>query len=255
MKKVELIYNSSSIIKHPMWQKTIAKLVIAFIVILIIFLTFTPWIQTSKGYGEVLALDPNDRIQNFNSSVTGRIKKWHVQEGDYVKQGDLIVELEDLDPNFINRLEAERDQAFKKLEVTKIAAETANINYKRQKELYEKGLSSRVKYEKAKIDYKKYLSDEASAATKLVTIETKLSRQMTQEIRAPKAGQILKVLQGAGNVIVNDGDVLAVFLPDTNNQAVQIFVPGNDLPLITPGRKVRLQFEGWPAVQISGEKD
>jgi len=27
---------------------------------------------------------------------------------------------------------------------------------------------------------------------------------------------------------------------------------GNDVPLLSEGRKVRLQFEGWPALQFSG---
>jgi hypothetical protein len=33
---------------------------------------------------------------------------------------------------------------------------------------------------------------------------------------------------------------------------VEIWVDGNDMPLISPGRPVRLQFEGWPAVQFVG---
>ena len=35
-------------------------------------------------------------------------------------------------------------------------------------------------------------------------------------------------------------------------QATEIWIDGNDVPLVTPGRKVRVQFEGWPAVQFSG---
>ena len=33
---------------------------------------------------------------------------------------------------------------------------------------------------------------------------------------------------------------------------MELWARGNDAPLITPGRKVRLQFEGWPAVQFAG---
>jgi hypothetical protein len=33
---------------------------------------------------------------------------------------------------------------------------------------------------------------------------------------------------------------------------VEIYVSGNDIPLIAEGRKVRLQFEGWPVIQFSG---
>jgi hypothetical protein len=34
--------------------------------------------------------------------------------------------------------------------------------------------------------------------------------------------------------------------------AVELWVAGRDGPLISSGRKVRLQFEGWPAVQFVG---
>ena len=41
-------------------------------------------------------------------------------------------------------------------------------------------------------------------------------------------------------------------IPDTNSRAVELWVDGNDLPLIREGRAVRLQVEGWPAVQLFG---
>ena len=31
-----------------------------------------------------------------------------------------------------------------------------------------------------------------------------------------------------------------------------LYVSGTDVPLLAPGRKVRLQFDGWPALQFSG---
>jgi hypothetical protein len=52
--------------------------------------------------------------------------------------------------------------------------------------------------------------------------------------------------------MVKGGDPIAVLVPDSEERAVELYVDGNDLPLITEGKKVRLQFEGWPAVQFSG---
>lgn len=252
MKYIDFNFSSSKIIKQPRKLKTIAYIVIFFLAFCVLFLAITPWLQTSRGPGRVLAIDPNLRIQDINSSVSGRIKKWHITEGQIVKKGELIVELEDLDPQFMTRLRTEKEAAFNKLQAIKIATETAALDYERQRSLYDKGLSSRIKFEKAKITYKKFLSEEATTAAKLLNIETKLSRQMTQEIRSPSNGQILKILYGSGNVVVNEGDKLATFLPETQKQAVEVYVSGNDLPLIVPGREVRLQFEGWPAVQVSG---
>jgi len=62
----------------------------------------------------------------------------------------------------------------------------------------------------------------------------------------------MRVLAQEGGVFVKAGTVLAVLVPDTEVRAVELYVSGNDLPLLAIGRPVRLQFEGWPAVQFSG---
>lgn len=239
-------------VQEPQWTKVLQKLFLSLFIFAFVILTFTPWLQTSHGFGRVIAFDPNDRLQNINATVIGRIKKWHVRDGSKVKEGDPIVELVDNDPNFIDRLRMERDAALAKYEAAKAASETSLINYDRQKELFETGLSARTKFEKAKIEYKKLLSSEATAAASLAKAEVKLSRQQTQIITAPKDGTILRVLHGSNTVMVNEGDVLATFVPKTILPAAEIFVDGNDLPLVQPGRHVRLQFEGWPAIQFSG---
>ena len=46
--------------------------------------------------------------------------------------------------------------------------------------------------------------------------------------------------------------MLLEIVPATSRPAVELWVRGVDAPLIEPGRKVRLQFEGWPAVQFMG---
>lgn len=245
-------FNSNQKIKQPRLLRIIANMILSFIILLLLVLTVTPWQQTSKGYGTVVAIDPNDRIQKIHTPISGRIKKWYVNDGDFIKKGDVIVELEDVDPLFLERLINDRRVAYNKLEAIKVASETANINYQRQTDLFNKGLSSRKAVESAKIKYKKLLSEEASAASKLLSVETKLSRQLTQKIIAPSDGNIVNIQHGSGNIVVSEGEALAVFVPLDVSHAVEIFVDGNDLPLITKSRKVRLQFEGWPAVQISG---
>ena len=239
-------------LQPPNWMKLIAKIILSFLAFFVILLSITPWVQTSQGIGRVTAFDPNDRVQEINSPVPGRIHKWFVTDGAAVKKGDPIVQIIDNDPNFIDRLKLERDAVYKKFEAAKAASDTAYLNYQRQKELYNQGLSARTKFEKAKIEHKKLLSAEATAAANLAKVEVKLARQETQLVTAPRDGNILRVLHGSGSVIVKQGDTLATFVPETLRQAVEIYIDGNDLPLVYPGRKVRLQFEGWPAVQFSG---
>ena len=222
------------------------------LVITIILLSIVPWQQTTPGEGRVTALDPNDRSQQITAPVGGRIERWLVQDGQIVKKGDPIVEIVDNDPNFVDRLQAEREAAIKNFEAAKAASDTALLNFKRQKKLAAEGLSSEKEYEQAKISYKKNLAEEAKAAANLAAAEVKLSRQETQQVTAPQDGQILKVLHGSGSVFVKAGDPIADYVPSTQQLAVELWIDGNDLPLVYPGREVRLQFEGWPAIQFSG---
>ncbi len=245
-------FTSLEKIQLPNWSRVCVRILAFILIFTIIVLTFVPWQQTSQGNGSIIAFDPNDRVQKLSSTVPGRIEKWFVRDGSKIKKGDPIVEVVDNDPNFIERLGLERDAVFTKYDASKAAAETALLNFKRQKSLLDQGLTSRTKYEKAKITYKKFIAEEASSAASLAKAEVKLSRQQTQMIRAPRDGTILRILHGSGNVYVQEGETIATFVPDTLQMAAEVYVSGNDLPLVYPGRQVRLQFEGWPAVQFSG---
>jgi hypothetical protein len=71
-------------------------------------------------------------------------------------------------------------------------------------------------------------------------------------IRAPRAGTVLRLLVAQNAEMLSAGDPIVAFVPDTAEPAVEVWVDGNDIPLVQPGRRVRLQFEGWPAVQFVG---
>ena len=99
----------------------------------------------------------------------------------------------------------------------------------------------------------------ASAAAEVAThlgglqgIDIRIARQSTQMIRAPRSGTVLRVLAQPGSEMLKAGDPLALLVPDSNEIVAEIWVKGNDMPLIFPGRPVRLQFEGWPAIQFVG---
>ena len=105
---------------------------------------------------------------------------------------------------------------------------------------------------KEEASLQKAYAAQAGANVDLVQAEVKLSRQQQMKVRAPRSGTIARVLVKQGSEFVKAGDPLALLVPDTARRAVAVWVDGNDVPLIYPGRRVRLQFEGWPAVQFSG---
>jgi len=222
------------------------------IIMLIILLMISPWQQYSRGFGNVTAYDPNDRIQKITAPLSGIVEEWLVQDGQLVEKGDPIVKMTDNDPNYLVRLEAQRDAALANFDAAKGSSNTARLNFYRQEELVKEGLASPKDFEIAKIKYQKLRAEEAMAAANFARAEVDLSRQQQQIISATRDGQILRILESSGTTNVSAGQPLADFVPKSEESAVELYIDGNDLPLVYEGRKVRVQFEGWPAIQFSG---
>ncbi len=71
-------------------------------------------------------------------------------------------------------------------------------------------------------------------------------------IRAPQDGFINRAIQGGLGETFKEGDRLVGIMPANINMAVETFVDPLDLPLMHIGEKVRIQFDGWPAIVFSG---
>lgn len=69
---------------------------------------------------------------------------------------------------------------------------------------------------------------------------------------APTDGRIARLLKVGAGATVKPGDELAVVVPKTADQVVELYVTDNDVALLDVGRPVRVQFAGWPALQFSG---
>jgi membrane fusion protein, adhesin transport system len=74
-----------------------------------------------------------------------------------------------------------------------------------------------------------------------------------QKIFAPVSGRISRVGKtlGPGQTVKKDDDLCEI-VPETTDQAVALFINEADASLVSRGRKVRIQFNGFPAVQVSG---
>lgn len=316
-------------------------------------LIFVPWQQTVIGTGKVTVFSPMQRPQSIEAQISGRLKTWYVMEGQTVQAGQLIAELVDLDPKFLNAeqlhtleeqkqallarqvaakeriialqrqmnaLDQSREAAIpgagekvsqnreriiaaeQALEAARQNLATATYNFKRVRELYQKGLRSKRDFELAELDQvrgetgvqqaeaqlrvaqrdvsvasydrQKVSGDTAAALANVsasiasaqetiastasdiakltVEIDNLRVRTTQRQIKAPVTGRVVRLLRVGTSETVAEGAVLAVVVPDTHDQAVELYVSDWDVPLISEGRLVRLQFAGWPAIQFSG---
>ena len=237
-------------VPHPL--RLIAWLLLMMFILVGVALYVTPWVQTTAGSGLVSALDPRDRQQEIHALVGGRIQEWYVRDGSAVQAGDRIVKIVDNDPLLLERLEAERAALTRKLESARIATQTAELDDQRRQALFDQGLVSRREREDARIRWESLKAQQAQAEADLQRVIVNLSRQFIQEVIAPRDGTILRLASGDKATVIQEGETLATFIPSDIQRVVEVYIDGRDIPLVQPGRKVRLQFEGWPAVQFSG---
>lgn len=106
--------------------------------------------------------------------------------------------------------------------------------------------------EKSRAELNKAIEDQNYVQADLLKLETRLARQQTQTITAPQNGSVFRLLANPGAELLKAGQALAILIPNTQERAVELWVDGNDLPLIVTGSHVRLQFEGYPAIQFGG---
>jgi multidrug efflux pump subunit AcrA (membrane-fusion protein) len=236
----------------PPVMQLFARIVVATIVIVLLVITLVPWVQTAQGSGQVIAFDPRDRQQNITALVPGRLSRWYVTDGARVKAGEPIARVIDIDPDYLLRLRAERAQKLAEMAATSAAMATAQLDVSRMRTLYAEGLAARRDMEMAQIKVADYAAKLASSRAEINKIDSNLRRQSEQTILAPRDGRIMRVTSIDTATIVKQGDVLATFVPEHSRRVVELYVDGRDVPLITVGRRVRLEFEGWPAIQFSG---
>lgn len=100
------IYNikKANRVKKWMWGSLITLVVVLFL----------PWTQNIRAKGAVTALRQEDRPQELNTVLAGRVIKWYVKEGDFVKKGDTILQIGEVktdyfDPELLNRTKKQID--------------------------------------------------------------------------------------------------------------------------------------------------
>lgn len=102
---------------HP-YSKRLRKLLIALLITGIIIL-FMPWTQNVQSKGKITTLNPANRPQTITSRIAGRIEKWYIREGDFVKKNDTIAYISEIKDEYVDPLLISRsEQQVKAKETT-----------------------------------------------------------------------------------------------------------------------------------------
>lgn len=114
----------------------------------------------------------------------------------------------------------------------------------------------RQKIAKARSDKMAALSGEMDAESQFnklsIQQESYSKRSGFYYITAPQDGYVTKAISGGIGEIVKEGKEIFTFVPSNYSMAVELRIRPIDLPLIQEGSRVRLQFDGWPALVFNG---
>ncbi len=77
-------------------------------------------------------------------------------------------------------------------------------------------------------------------------------RSSLHYVRAPQNGYINKAIRSGVGETFTEGEQLVSIMPSQYEKAVETFVDPIDVPLIHLGEKMRIRFDGWPAIVFSG---
>jgi multidrug resistance efflux pump len=159
-------------------SKTLNRIIISVCIIGVLIL-FLPWTQNISGSGSVTTLKPNQRPQSIQSVISGRIEKWYVQEGDFVKKGDTILYISEIkedymDPNLVAN--TKKQVNAKKLSLESYGSKVITLSSQIQSIESEKILKLQQAENKIKQSLLKIKSDSMD----LVAVKTQLKIANTQ---------------------------------------------------------------------------
>ncbi|CAA0179814.1 biotin/lipoyl-binding protein [Tenacibaculum maritimum] len=112
------------------------------------------------------------------------------------------------------------------------------------------------KQSKAESDLYSAQSNAYETAVQVSKLETNLAnyskRNSLLYITAPQDGYINKAIKSGIGETFKAGEQLVNIMPANYDLAVEMYIEPIDLPLIHLDEKVRVQFDGWPAIVFSG---
>jgi len=187
-----------------------------------------------------------------------------------------------------NGMRTKTNQARAKLEAERVRFANAKNQYERNKKLFEAGNIPLTKFQdfdykyqgaeadfvnaeieiervqaeyldkinKAESDLNNTLSEQFETQAEIANLRNEFTnmeiRSQQYFILAPQAGFVVKATQAGIGETIKEGEAVCTIMPESDDVAVEMHVKAMDVPLISLGRKVRIEFDGFPALQFSG---
>ena len=207
--------------------------------------------QADNELSQTILLVQNDSI-NFEAAKTDRSIAQTRLERDLALYEQGLKAMRDVEEKRLKLRETEAKyiSAENKYQNSKNEVQIARLEIERLQANFIDKIS------KAQSDLATAQSDGFEAAGEVAKLSNTLanytSRAALQYVLAPQSGFINKAIKGGIGETFKEGDRLVSIMPDNYAMAVETYVRPIDMPLIHIGEKVRVEFDGWPAIIFSG---
>jgi HlyD family secretion protein len=186
-------------------------------------------ISTVTASGELRAQSQVD----ISAETIARIKRIRFNEGDNVKKGDLLIELDDV------KVEANRSLAYAQMQ-------QAEQDLDRARQLFEKELISRESFEKIELSF------EAAKAQ----YEQALDAYIKTRIYAPIRGKIMKINVEEGETAVmgtmNYQGTVLMTIADMSTMIAVVTIDETDVPVVEVGQEAKVTADALPDTSFFG---
>jgi RND family efflux transporter MFP subunit len=151
--------------------------------------------------------------------MAGTLEKVHVQEGQWVKKGQLLATIDD-------------GGLSSQLEQLKTEEELSKTTFERQKRLWEQNIGSEIQYLQAKTNYE-------AQQNAVKQLQSQLGKSA---IRAPFTGIIDDVIKDEGTVVSPGAESEVFRIVNLSAMYINVEVPERYLGSVTEGKEVKVFF-------------
>jgi RND family efflux transporter MFP subunit len=196
------------------------------------------------------------RVSIVGAKIVGRIAKLHVEEGDQVKEGQLLAELEASDVQAAVRT-AQSRVAQARAQVATAKAQLADIRRQaeRERNLAEQGVAPAAAADDLEAQVASLEAQVAAAQANVRSAQSEADAQKVNltfvEIRAPMEGIVVQKPSGEG-VLVGPMAASILELADFSTLMVETDVPEARLHLVTPGGPAEIVLDAFPGKRYRG---
>jgi len=189
-----------------------------------------------------IAAPPNEDVK-LASQVPGRVVGMSVAEGDSVRAGQVVAEIE------TPPLEDQQRQARAALSQARAALENARLNLARTERLFERGIAAGKEVEDARAQGSASRAGLEQAEAALATADRQLGRA---NVRSPISGQVVKRFVGVGEQV--DGTPAQPLLEVANVDRVEVaaHVAADHLGRVRVRQPVAVVSDAWPDRTFDG---